>query len=146
MPTILELIGLNLDEINPAAQGRSVMSKKEHEFIVCQKSVFREGTDSWKALFPGDSFIYKFDLGDLTCLKFQDYKFIWSSKGGHALFNLREDPNETQNIYSEADESSSFYKTKYQDWFKSLPRMKGANDTDFDNAMKEQLRGLGYME
>lgn len=145
LPTISDLVGDDMFNHNEIIQGISLLSSKTHEFIVCQKKNFSEGLAFWMDKYPDHSF-QEYDLGNLTCLKNPKEKFIASSKGMHSLFNLQNDPGEINNLYSSDDTLCQSFLKKYKDWIESIPKIQGSDNKEFDEQMKEQLRGLGYIE
>ncbi len=80
-----------------------------------------------------------------ACL-FGDYKYIFESSGVHSLFNLRGDPGEDRNIYSEEQETASRLATNMFAFEKSCPRYNPDYvDIQLDKKSIEQLRALGYV-
>ena len=82
-----------------------------------------------------------------------DMKFVWSSDGKHELYDLSQDPGELRNLIdSKAHaELSRDMEARLTDWFlgfeqdgSSEPR--GDDSEELDEATKEALRSLGYLE
>jgi hypothetical protein len=112
---------------------------------VCQRKNFSEGLEFWNKKYPGHSF-HNYDYGDVICYKTPDMKCIWSSKGKHRLYDLKEDPGEVNSLYSASDPTSQTFISKCQEWIENVPKVIGEDETDFDEEMRKQLRGLGYLE
>jgi arylsulfatase A-like enzyme len=82
-----------------------------------------------------------------------DMKFVWGSDGRHELYDLSSDPDESTNlIESDAHaDVATLLEARLTDWYAELSpdqaREPGADDTDtLDEATKEALRSLGYLE
>jgi len=75
------------------------------------------------------------------------YKMIHSSQGDHEIYDLCKDPGEKYNLYrkinlSEFEKFRNDFFNKVNETKKSL---KKGRKTSLDKAMKEQLKGLGYL-
>lgn len=144
-PTILELAGTDVRRHIQAAQGLSLLGDDRHEFVVTERKNFARGLDFWKTRFPENDFD-KYDYGCLISFKSAARKFVWSSKSKHALFNLEADPAETKNLYAEDDPKSATYLNRAREWMERIPRVTAGGTGEFDEKIKEHLRGLGYIE
>jgi arylsulfatase A-like enzyme len=144
-PTVLELAGTDIHSHLPAAQGKSLLGKERHEFVITERMNFAKGLDFWNSKYPDHRF-EEFDYGCLISFKTASTKFVWSSKGRHALFDLRSDPAETRNLYDPEGGDSSAAVKKARDWMEGVPRVPTAGTAEFDEKIKEHLRGLGYIE
>jgi arylsulfatase A-like enzyme len=144
MPTILDLAGLKVRDFIPAAQGASLISDNEHEFVVTQRKNFAKGLDFWRRKHP-DHYFDAYDYGNLICFKMLTRKFVWSSKGKHTLFDLEQDAGETANVYG-ANERSRTYLSMAEEWIARVPKVRGGAAGEFDEKIKRHLRGLGYIE
>jgi arylsulfatase A-like enzyme len=145
MPTILDLAGHDLRSYSDAAQGISMLSDDEHEFVVSQRRNFAKGIDSWLERYPDHS-LDRYDYGDLISFKTRHTKFVWSSKRKHALFDLAADPGETRNLYASEHPESQAYLGRYEAWMDAIPKVTVEATREFDEKTKHHLRGLGYIE
>ncbi len=144
LPTLLDLLGVDISYQSLPSGGISLISETEHDFVVSEKKVFGEGLDTWERKYPGHSFA-EYDCGNLVCFKERNRKYNWSSKGKHKLFDLEKDPGETVDLYSAGDQGEySGLLTRYETWINEVQKVTGASKTNFDESMKEQLRSLGY--
>ena len=144
-PTMVELAGSRLADHIPQSQGLSLLGDDQHEFVVTQRENFARGLDFWKKRYPDHSF-EPYDLGRLVCFKYALRKFVWSSKGRHALFNLEADPHEVYNLIDEDENRSRTYQHRAQEWMSHVPKIGSTGINEFDEKIKEHLRGLGYIE
>ena len=144
MPTILDLAGLKVRDFIPQAQGASLISDDEHEFVVTQRKNFAKGLDFWRKKYPDHEF-EAYDYGNLISFKMSTRKFVWSSMAKHALFDLEQDPGETTNVF-DADERSRTYLGMADQWIARVPKVEGGASREFDEKIKKHLRGLGYIE
>jgi arylsulfatase A-like enzyme len=144
-PTLVELAGSDLSDHIPQRQGLSLLGDDQHEFVVAQRENFEKGLDFWNERYPDHSF-EPYDLGRLYCFKSEGRKFVWSSKGKHALFNLEADPHEVHNLIDEDENRSLTYLNRAEEWMSHVPRIESAGIGEFDEKIKQHLRGLGYLE
>ncbi len=82
-----------------------------------------------------------------------DMKFVWGSDGKHELYDLARDPGELTNLIDSGThaELSRDMEDRLTDWFQELERdgdsePRGNDSEDLDEATKEALRSLGYLE
>jgi arylsulfatase A-like enzyme len=101
LPTLLNLCGLDWDR---EATRRLPLSPEEkgREYV---KAGFARPTmflDVIRERFPEADY-QPFDRA-LKTVRTQDHKLIWASDGRHELYDVRRDPGETVNLYSERPE------------------------------------------
>lgn len=146
-PTICEIVGYDRKKVFQEVQGISLLSDHEHEFVISQRKNFPEGLPYWKGRYPHLSeYFDQYDYGDLIALRDKKYKFVWSSKERHALFDLETHPQEEVNLANKEPSICLSYLNKLEKWRKDLYRMEGESGASFDEAMRKQLRSLGYIE
>jgi hypothetical protein len=81
----------------------------------------------------------------LRCLRTPATKVIWASDGNHALYDLRLDPHETTNLYTQEPQRAK----EYLDLLEAgrppvgAPPLPPAPPMDPD--MRQRLRDLGYL-
>ena len=144
-PTVLDLAGTDIRSHLAEAQGVSLLQDAAHEFVVTERKNFAKGLDFWKTQYPDHDFD-QFDYGCLISFKMPARKFIWSSKGRHALFDLESDPGETTNLYVPEEARSLTYLNRAREWMEKIPRVPSKGVSEFDDKIKQHLRGLGYIE
>jgi hypothetical protein len=89
----------------------------------------------------------------LVSLRTIDKKFIFSSRGDHEFYNLKEDPEETDNLYNRLpeyaglDEKAVHYFQKMDAYYQSnRDRIEGDEVVEIeDEDIKEKLKHLGYL-
>jgi uncharacterized sulfatase len=144
MPTMLELAGTDVREYISEAQGMSLLSENEHEFVITQRMNFAKGLDFWQSKYPDHDF-EQYDYGNSISFKTRKRKFVWASKGDHRLFDLDTDPQETRSVFGD-DERSRTYLRRAEEWIDRVPKVTGEPTGEFDEKVREHLRGLGYIE
>lgn len=82
-----------------------------------------------------------------------DMKFIWGGDGRHELYDLAHDPDELTNLIESGKHSDVRHdmETRLTAWFQELEQdrddgPRGDDSEELDEATKEALRSLGYME
>jgi arylsulfatase A-like enzyme len=144
-PTMVELAGTDVREHVAEAQGLSLLGDNLHEFVVTERRNFAKGLDYWKATYPDHRF-EDFDYGCMISLKTAGRKFVWSSKGKHALFDRESDPQETANLYHPDDARSKTYLNRACEWMERVPKVGTGATAELDEKIRQHLRGLGYLE
>jgi arylsulfatase A-like enzyme len=144
-PTMLELAGTEIREHVPEAQGISLVGDNRHEFVVTERMNFAKGLDYWNAAFPDHRF-EDYDFGCMVAFKTSSRKFVWSSKGAHALFDRESDPGEKSNLYNPDDARSKTYLARAREWMEKVPKVASGTTVELDEKVKRHLRGLGYLE
>jgi hypothetical protein len=80
----------------------------------------------------------------LRALRTPTHKYIWSSTGHHELYNLADDPGETQNIIAQEPETAATLARRLEDWL-----AEHALDQDdgpgIDEGIASRLEALGYI-
>jgi hypothetical protein len=142
---MVDLAGSSLTRHIQQSQGLSLLGDDQHEFVVTQRENFAKGLDFWKERYPDHSFD-QYDLGRLVCFKSAERKFVWSSRGKHALFNLEADPHEIYNLIDEDENRSLTYRNRAEEWMAHVPKIGSTGINEFDEKIKQHLRGLGYIE
>jgi len=85
--------------------------------------------------------------GDFRAIFHGSYKYVWNSKANHALFNLKDDPRETENLLAqEAGRAGTMERalTRYVD---ALPPPGAAGPAQaVDEETLKALRSMGYVK
>jgi hypothetical protein len=82
----------------------------------------------------------------MVAFKTSSRKFVWSSKGAHALFDRESDPGEKSNLYNPDDARSKTYLARAREWMEKVPKVASGTTVELDEKVKRHLRGLGYLE
>jgi arylsulfatase A-like enzyme len=76
------------------------------------------------------------------------YKYIWSSRGNHELYNVTADPDETTNLIRVRQKEASALADEISAWLDSLsdePPPDTSLQPSVDHETEEALRALGYV-
>ncbi len=149
-PTVLDILGLDVHHVRQELQGGSLLAPAPDtseerlayaEMLAPHPSVAslnrRTGT-------PEHTPRPAFDRA-LRCLRTPATKVIWASDGNHALYDLRLDPHETTNLYTQDPQRAK----EYLDLLEvgrppvGAPPLPPAPPMDPD--MRQRLRDLGYL-
>ena len=149
-PTVLDILGLDVPHVRQELQGVSLLAPTPDtseerlayaEMLAPHPSVAalnrRTGT-------PEHTPRPAFDRA-LRCLRTPATKVIWASDGNHALYDLRLDPHETTNLYTQEPQRAK----EYLDLLEvgrppvGAPPLPPAPPMDPD--MRQRLRDLGYL-
>ena len=150
-PTVLDVLGLDVPRVRQELQGVSLLAPPPDtaeerlayaEMLGPHPSIasLNRRTGS-----PENTPRPAFDRA-LRCLRTPATKVIWASDGHHALYDLRLDPQETTNLYTQAPQLAK----EYLDLLDAGPLPGGAPPLSpappMDADMRQRLRDLGYLE
>lgn len=74
------------------------------------------------------------------------WKFVWSSRGHHALFDLAADPGEQRNRIPAEPQRAREMHERLERYLESLPAPGKARAAEVDAETREALESLGYIE
>jgi len=139
MPTLLDLLGAPAPE---GLQGRSFLPGTEvREFNVAE--YVAPQLDVLRRRFP------KFDCSaydrQLRAAIEGDWKLIWSSRGDHELYDLRQDPAESRNLIASRPDVARRLEEKLAAWVAANGGGSAERASDIDRDTLERLSGLGYI-
>lgn len=87
-------------------------------------------------------------LGFLRMIRSDRYKYVWSSRGDHRLYDLLHDPREEANLIEHEPEVAADLDARLKTWWTTqqeyVPDEEQVSDP-LDNLSIESLRALGYM-
>lgn len=87
-----------------------------------------------------------YPTGDWLTLYDGDWKLVWNSKSGSALYDLASDPREERNVIGEQAERAATLERTLHGYLASLPRVQGDEPARaVDDATRDALRSLGYI-
>ena len=126
MPTILERLGLPIPE---STQG-STLTSVTHPIVAEVYPVpFVSENGDWVALYEGD------------------FKYLWNSKGANALFNLKRDADEKENLSLSMKKRSERMRKTVQGYLDSLPEPGDAGPVrEVDAETQKMLENMGYLK
>jgi arylsulfatase A-like enzyme len=82
----------------------------------------------------------------LRCLRTSDYKVIWASDGQHALYDLRQDADETTNRFAAEPELATILLDMLHAWHPPQGAPDSPQVPHLDHALRQRLRDLGYID
>lgn len=131
MPEVLIVVGI---PIPTGVQGVS-FSQKQHNLIVER---YKDENWAWTA--------YPFGERSLRVIYEKDYKYIWTSNGKHELYNLRDDPQELNNLFDRVPEIAFEMEKKLDQWVQTSYR-DHSKDRSFkiSKEVEETLKAMGYL-
>jgi arylsulfatase A-like enzyme len=80
--------------------------------------------------------------GHLIAIRTDTFKYVWSSTGMHAYYDLGTDPHADRNRYGTEPEVVAASR-RLDDWRQRVGLVQLDNDEDMDRLTKERLRSLG---
>jgi arylsulfatase A-like enzyme len=84
----------------------------------------------------------------LRCVRDENHKLVWAASGNHALFDVRGDPDEVENLLPSRPEIAEELQAALGDWFQEQPRyhLKVGPDTGatLSEEDRARLEALGY--
>jgi arylsulfatase A-like enzyme len=105
-PTILDVLGLHWPG-RPALQGRSLLADPQQPgtpSAVAERAMPLDWLARMARLYP---FWGRSEFKQrLKSIQAGGYKYIWGSRGQHALYDIRSDPQEQNNLYAEQPEKA----------------------------------------
>ncbi len=144
VPTYCELAGAPM----PAdqTQGISLLSDRRHDFVIHQRQNFlRISFEDFKKKFPTVDFDW-LNLGHVIALKDERFKFVWTSAGRRFLFDLRADPGETADLADSRADLVDPYQSRFNEWRERIKVQAGSAEPEYEEAVMDHLRRLGYVE
>jgi arylsulfatase A-like enzyme len=110
----------------------------------------REARDVWKRKVP--DFMAEYDSRFnrlLRSYRTDTHKLIWSSNGRHELYDLKQDPSESHNIFLERKDLAAQLAGRLDAWMDSFPHAisgKAVDEAPRDELVTQRLRELGYLD
>jgi arylsulfatase A-like enzyme len=142
LPTVLGLLETSPPD-GPTLEGRDLTSGDAHPFAVAEQSA--PDLRLFGERFPGVD-VSRFDRA-LAALRTNEFKFIWASDGRHELFDLEHDPTELVNVIDERpDIAAALFDRLGPRVDRLTPPPEAMPRPEFEDAVAERLRSLGYLE
>jgi arylsulfatase A-like enzyme len=149
-PTVLDVLGLDLQHIRQELQGVSLLAPTpdtaEERLAYAEMlgphpsiaSLNRRTGSPEHTPYPA------FDRA-LRCLRTPATKVVWASDGNHALYDLRRDPQETTNLYTQEPQRAKEYLDLLEVGRPPAGTAPLPPAPPMDAAMRQRLRDLGYL-
>jgi len=149
-PTILDALQLEVPEVRAELQGESLLGDQT---VAANRLAYAEmlaphpsiSALNRRAGLPEDTPQPQHDRS-LRCIRTLDSKFIWSSDGQHTLYDLRQDPAETINLYLEQPETAAVLEKHLMSWQPPTELPLSAPELHMDEDVRLRLRDLGYID
>ena len=126
-------------------QGNSLLDGEEHAFVINQRWNFRDGWETFAQKHPTVDW-KGYDLGHVIALKERRYKYVWTSVEKDFLFDLQTDPGEGANIAMQNPTETERCRTVLDEWRAGIEGARGSAEGEYEEAIIEHLRCLGYVE
>ena len=147
-PTLVDLLQLDVPKIRQELQGVNLLAQPGEERLAYAEMLAPHPSIqslNRRVGAPAHTPRPAFDRA-LRCLRTPACKIIWSSDGQHILYNLRQDPGETTNRFSDEPALASTLLELLDSWYPphSIPLPQPA--PDIDTEVRQRLRDLGYID
>ena len=119
LPTVLDITGIDGDGIG--YQGRSLLRERgdlESRPLVAEYAIFGNVLELLTRANP--SFDVSTYARRLKAIRTGEFKYIWSSDGTDALYNIRQDPGELSNLIEAEPEKAREMKGLLDEWLDSF--------------------------
>ncbi|MBU0718586.1 MAG: sulfatase [Planctomycetes bacterium] len=126
-------------------QGNCLLDGEEHAYVINQRWNFRDGWETFGQTHPTVDWKC-YDLGHVIALKERRYKYVWTSAGKEFLFDLETDPGEGSNIAVQNAGETERCRTLLDDWRAGVEGTSGSVEGEYEEAIIDHLRCLGYVE
>ncbi len=151
VPTVLDICGLRSDSPERVGRvGRSLLRGKRppDAFVIAENDRPLNGIDLMKKKYPA------FDTAQIDrrmrMLRTRTHKLIWYDDGQTEVYDLRNDPEELENIADREPELREQLVARLEAWTESLgapPQSTAPTRAEMtDPQTRDQLRALGYIE
>ncbi len=149
-PTILDALQLEVPEVRAELQGASLLQDETDTADRLAYAEMLAPHPSIAALnrrtgLPEDTPQPQHDRS-LRCIRTLDSKLIWASDGQHTLYDLRQDPSETTNLYPERSEDAAALEKHLMSWQPPAGLPLTAPEMHMDEDVRQRLRDLGYID
>lgn len=143
LPTILTLLGDTSSALFNSLQGHNLLSLTGRDFTIAEQT--RPDLTTFHKRFPGVD-VSQYDRA-LKMIRTDRYKYIWASDNNHELYDLQKDPDEQHNIINQAPAIAADLDRQLLNWRNSFEAAAPVEEApEFDEAVKDRLRALGYLE
>jgi arylsulfatase A-like enzyme len=136
LPTLSEVAGL---APGPAMDGRSLLPLVAGGPAAADAEAFSFLIRGADKKFPHTA------AGHLVAMRSGQRKFVWSSTGMHAYYDLATDPDAEQNLYGDTPEVAALAR-RLDEWRRSAGLERFDGGEPMDRLTRERLRALGYIQ
>ncbi len=148
-PTLLDAAGIDAPKFREQAQGRSLhpdanTSDREFafaEYMAPQPSM--EALEQRVGTLPES--VREYDRS-LRVVRTEKWKLIRGSDGLIELYNVDDDPKETENVADENPDQVSTLESKLDEWLASFEHAENDKEVSMREQTKQRLEDLGYIQ
>lgn len=148
-PTLLDAAGIDAPEFREQIQGRSFHPDSDVEPREYAFAEYMSPQPSMEALekrvgeLPED--VYEYDRS-LRAIRSKEWKYIRGSDGSEELYNVDDDPEETENLVEIEPEKATKLESVLDTWLQSFEHADADGDVSMQDETKERLEDLGYLQ
>jgi arylsulfatase A-like enzyme len=122
------------------------LAERKRRFAVAEYLGPQPTLETFKRRVPeaGDS-IYKYDRA-LRCIRTENYKYVQASDDRDELYDIREDPEELNNLILVKKDKANELRTELEKWLDRFAEADVSGEMpEIDEAVKSRLEALGYL-
>ncbi|PCR90468.1 sulfatase [Natrinema ejinorense] len=148
-PTLLDAVGIEAPEFRDQMQGRSFHPDADTEPREYAFAEYMAPQPSMDALEKrvGDlpDGVYEYDRS-LRAIRSTEWKYIRGSNGSEELYNVADDPEESENLVKANPEKVAELESTLDDWLQSFDHADADGTVSMRDETKERLEDLGYLQ
>ena len=148
-PTLLDAAGIDAPEFRKQMQGRSFhpdADTEPREYVFAEYMAPQPSMDALeKRVGDLSEDVYEYNRS-LRAIRSTEWKYIRGSDGSEELYNVAENPEETENLVNENPEKAAELKSALDDWLQSFDHADADGDVSMRDETKERLEELGYLQ
>lgn len=157
LPTLMRLASIDEPQTTAEFQGSDLIGRVEGqqypEFVVSE-IYHPPNMAMWEKKVPHfmEEFRRRFDRA-FRSIRTETQKYIWSDRGGHELYDLKNDPAESHNLIDQQPGLARELQQKLDAWLASFKQAESVRSpeamtahTGDDEQIMARLRDLGYVE
>ncbi len=149
VPTVLNLVGVEADELQPFFAGKSLVVEGKIK-AAKDSPIFSEYAAPLPRLekyrLKNEKVDESYFKRSLKSMRRGRYEYIWASDGQNELYDLSQDPGETQNIIEKFPDVAQKMAKELHDRLQSM-KSPGTPESvgTMDETTRDQIRALGYL-
>ena len=149
MPTLVKLLGLEAQTVEAASPGRSWVGSGLA--VPPDRTILAEYAPPLPRLKDyrrrNQALDERYFTRRLKSLKHGHFKFIWASDGRHELYDVSQDPGESQNLTQTLPDTAREREAELHQLLAAVQPVGTPEDVQpLDEATRQQLRALGYLQ
>jgi arylsulfatase A-like enzyme len=148
-PTLLDVAGIDAPEMRDQLQGRSFhpdSSSPPREYAIAEYMAPQPSMEALeKRVGSLSDDIRKFDRS-LRAIRTKEHKFIRGPDGHEEFYRVDSDPGETTDLAEETPEQMRELENELDSWLTSFEHAEADGSVSMDEATKDRLEDLGYLQ